>query len=411
VKALKTILVSLLTLSLVGAASAATTYLRITGSTAFRAATHTAIQDVLKLNGSYTFAYVGSSLAKANTAIFTQTISGNTTIIKTNFIGSVGGVATVTKLLTEGPGGTSFGGGGWLIDTTPQSTTGTQITSPSYDSPLTADITLSDAFQASAPNQGGVNYQSPVLAGKIVGVVDFVWVKSVSASAVITNLTSANAKLLLGGTLTEDKFGGSSSVHVYAFGRDEDSGTRIAALADTGYGIHNVVKQYKPSPATGTITSIALWPATTVDGISYPLGDPGFSGGGAVAAALLQPNGVAHAEYIGYLGINDATTVGTAHWLKFDGKPTTTLSAASVASGVENNGYSFWGYEHFLYRGANFPVSEQLTGTALTVATRIQNQILNTDAGVSGIPISAMHFHRNSDGGTILSGGTPPNVP
>jgi hypothetical protein len=411
VKALKTILVSLLTLSLIGAASAATTYLRITGSTAFRAATHTAIQNVLKLNGSYTFAYVGSSPTKANTAIFTQTISGNTTIIKTNFIGSVGGVATVTKLLTEGLGGNSFGGGGWLIDTTPQSTTGTQITSPSYDSPVTADVTLSDAFQASAPNQGGVNYQSPVLAGKIVGVVDFVWVKSVSASAVITNLTSANAKLLLGGTLTEDKFGGSSSVRVYAFGRDEDSGTRIAALADTGYGIHNTVQQYKPSPATGTITSIALWPATTVDGISYPLGDPGFSGGGAVASALLQTNGVANAEYIGYLGINDATTVGTANWLKFDGKPTTTLTAANIASGVENNGYSFWGYEHFLYRGSNFPVSQQLTGTALTVATRIQNQILNTDAGVSGIPISAMHWHRNSDGGTILSGGTPPNVP
>jgi hypothetical protein len=68
-------------------------------------------------------------------------------------------------------------------------------------------------------------------------------------------------------------------------------------------------------------------------------------------------------------------------------------------------------YEHFLYRGSNFPVSQQLTGTALTVATKIQNQILNTDAGVSGILISAMHFHRNSDGGTILSGGTPPNVP
>jgi hypothetical protein len=244
-----------------------------------------------------------------------------------------------------------------------------------------------------------------------VGVVDFVWVKGISASSVITNLTSANAKLLLGGTLTEDKLGGSSSVHVYAFGRDEDSGTRIAALADTGYGIHNVVKQYKPSPATGTITSIALWPATTVDGISYPLGDPGFSGGGALASALLQTNGVANAEYIGYLGINDATTVGTANWLKFDGKPTTALSAANIASGVENNGYSFWGYEHFLYRGANFPASQQLTGTALTVATRIQNQILNTDAGVSGIPISAMHWHRNSDGGAILSGGTPPNVP
>jgi hypothetical protein len=78
---------------------------------------------------------------------------------------------------------------------------------------------------------------------------------------------------------------------------------------------------------------------------------------------------------------------------------------------LRNNGYSVWGYEHFLYRGANFPVSEQLTGTALTVATRIQNQILNTDAAQSGILISAMKFHRNSDGCAILPGGAPPNVP
>jgi hypothetical protein len=407
VKAFKTILVSLLTLSLVGAASAATTHLRITGSTAFRAATHQAIQDILKLNGSYTFAYVGSSVAKANTAIFTQTIAGNTTIIKTNFTGSVGGIATAAGLLTEGPGGNSFGGGGWLIDTTPQSTTGTQITTPSYDTPaVTCDVALSDAYQASAPNQGGKDYQKPVLVDNIVGVVDFVWVKSVSASASIKDLSTANAKLLLGGTLTEDKLfiGGKATTHVDAFGRDEDSGTRIAALADTGYGIHTAVKQYQPSPSTGTITKIVLWPAETVDGIAYPLGDPGFSGGGSVASALLQPNGVANNEYIGYLGINDATTVGTAHWLTFNKQPTTALNAADVAAAVENGQYTFWGYEHFMYRGSNFPVSEQLTGTALTVATRIQNQILNTDASISGILKKNMKVHRTSDGGAILPG-------
>jgi hypothetical protein len=61
--------------------------------------------------GGYTFAYVGDSLAKANTAIFTQTVGGNTTIIKTSFsYPVVDGIATVAGLLTVGSGGTAFGG-------------------------------------------------------------------------------------------------------------------------------------------------------------------------------------------------------------------------------------------------------------------------------------------------------------
>jgi hypothetical protein len=197
------------------------------------------------------------------------------------------------------------------------------------------------------------------------------------------------------------------------FGVADPSALANIAWTKDANGNFTSVKQYQPSPSTGSITKIVLWPAETVDGIPYPVGDPGFSGGGALASALLQTNGVANNEYIGYLGINDATTVGTAHWLTFNGtpKPPLPLTAAGIASGVENNGYSYWGYEHFLYRGSNFPVSEQLTGTALTVATRIQNQILNTDAIQSSIPISSMKFHRNSDGGAILPGGAPPNVP
>jgi hypothetical protein len=341
----------------------------------------------------------------------------------------------VAGLLTVGPSGTASTGGGWLIDRTPQSTTGTLIypNQAQYDSPVTADVTLSDLFQASAPDYPSlkppVSYRSPVLSGKIIGVVDFVWVKSVGASSLITNLSSASAKLLLGGTLTEDKLfsGGKSTVHVYAFGQDEDSGTRIAALADIGSppnpktvwpkdsnGNFAFVRQYQPTfVGYDTIGSIALWPATAIDGINYPAGDPGFSGDGALAYALSRTNGVANTEYIGYLGINDATNVGTSNWLKFDGMPPFLfhLTATGIASAIQIDEYPFWGYEHFLFRGANFPVSEQLTGNALTVATRIQNQILNRDASVSGMLISSMHFHRNSDGGVILRGGTPPNVP
>jgi hypothetical protein len=49
-----------------------------------------------KVEWGVTFAYVGDSLAKANTAIFTQTVGGNTTIIKTSFsYPVVDGIATV----------------------------------------------------------------------------------------------------------------------------------------------------------------------------------------------------------------------------------------------------------------------------------------------------------------------------
>jgi len=406
VKAFKTILVSLLTLALVSAASAAATDIKITGSTAYRAAAYSAIGHILK--AGYTFGWVGkagSSLNSSNEAIFHGfTSTGNIEVfIKTSFTGSVGGVAAIAGQLTIGAGGSAFGGGAFLADTNVLANG--VIANPTFDAAETADITLSDAFQASAPTQ----YQTPALSGKIVGVVDFVWVKGVGASTSITNLTSTNAKLLLAGTLTEDKLfsGGKATTHVYAFGRDEDSGTRVAALADSGYGVHVTVQQYQP---TGNpITSIALWPATTVDGIAYPVGDPGFSGGGALAAALLETNSVANTEFIGYLGLNDASTVGTSHWVQFDGKPITALTVPDIHSAVENGQYTFWGYEHFLYRGST--LSNPLAGSALTVALQLEGQILNHDANVSGVLISAMKFHRNSDGGIITTPGTPPNVP
>jgi hypothetical protein len=44
----------------------------------------------------------------------------------------------------------------------------------------------------------------------------------------------------------------------------------------------------------------------------------------------------------------------------------------------------------------------------LALALQVEGQILNQNPIVSGIRISAMRFHRNSDGGVILNGGTPP---
>jgi len=151
------------------------------------------------------------------------------------------------------------------------------------------------------------------------------------------------------------------------------------------------------------------WPATVVDGIGYPAGDSGFFGDGELASALLRTNAVANTEYIGYLGINDATTVGSSYWLRFNGMPFTTLTAANIASAVENYQYTFWGYEHFLYRGPT--LTHPLAGAALTVSQQFENQLLNSDANVSGISLFSMRATRSGDGGPITIGGyLPPNA-
>jgi len=89
--------------------------------------------------------------------------------------------------------------------------------------------------------------------------------------------------------------------------------------------------------------------------------------------------------------------------LKFNGGSLTETGGVWDVSGVESGTYKFWGYEHFLYLS--------LSGNALNVSKLIRDEILNTTAPVSGVAISSMTVHRNSDGGKVLSGGTPPNKP
>jgi hypothetical protein len=89
--------------------------------------------------------------------------------------------------------------------------------------------------------------------------------------------------------------------------------------------------------------------------------------------------------------------------LKFNGGSLTETGGIWDVSGVESGTYKFWGYEHFLYLS--------LSGNAFNVSKLIRDEILNTTASVSGVAISSMTVHRNSDGGTISSGGTPPNKP
>jgi hypothetical protein len=231
--------------------------------------------------------------------------------------------------------------------------------------------------------------------------------------------------LLLAGSLVLSGLSGNSNdtVPVRAVGRDQDSGTRVAALADCGYGIATKVIQYQPlfdgatkatvpppTPPTGAghnITGAAEWPKTSsVDTVPSPLGNSGYNSGGLVASSILVPS--AYPDWIvAYVGLNDGITAlgNTSNFvLTFNGGSLTYNGTSWDVSGVENGNYTFWGYEHFLYLSS-------LAGSPLKVANLIKTNILNDTASVSGVAISSMTVHRDKDGGAILAGGTPPNKP
>jgi hypothetical protein len=68
-----------------------------------------------------------------------------------------------------------------------------------------------------------------------------------------------------------------------------------------------------------------------------------------------------------------------------------------LPNNIRNGAYTFWGYEHILYKSS-------LTGDALTVAQKIRDQIKNVDFFASGLADNAaMRVLRTTDGGTVLN--------
>ena len=50
---------------------------------------------------------------------------------------------------------------------------------------------------------------------------------------------------------------------------------------------------------------------------------------------------------------------------------------------------------------------KSLSGNSLTVAGQLVTDVKTVTASLSGVAYSSMKVHREADGGTILSGGTP----
>jgi len=401
-----------LAVAFAGMASAQTT-IYITGSTAFRPQTISAILSLLGSSNAtsasptlppgsgYIFENSDSDVHKTNAQTFKGlTVNGTTptasVIIKTSWSGSAAGIQAIATtgivvnylpvtgytIPTDGTGSNKIGGTVNVLD--PRDGTN------AHESVTLSDIAMADNFQAATPFNGtylGHVYADLTDTDNIVGIVPFQWVKSKGAAAGITNITPQIAQAQWTGTgkLPLSVYTGNpaDTADVYATGRNIDSGTRITAFAETAIGIGSTVNQWR------TDLEENKYPATSVNGVPEVAGMGGESSGGKLADNThMGKPGLAH-SYVAYMSTGDASTlVGNGGaTLSYNGVSYT--APAQITEGV----YTFWGYEHLFLRpsitsGIKFDTASDLV------------------AGIDAVPgiirVSDMHVSRAVDGGTIF---------
>ncbi len=433
--------------ALFGISSAkADTVIHITGSTAFRGATVTAITNVLGGAAAVKSAFQTSSGASA-TASGRCVIQGSVASIpaagvvtvKCSWSGSTGGIKTVvqnidvttwmsiTNLGAAGsPNGLADGAISYSLDT------GTF----SGETPK-ADVCMMDSSQAAT------GFTSTLLTETRVGVIPFEFIAnnySPGADPGITNMTSLLYQAIASGGAPLSQFSGlaaDSGIAVYAVGRDFDSGTRLSVMAETGVGVFGSVQhvQAVASGALGangsSITTLQLYPAETVLGQSFPIGNSGYPSGGTLADFLATPGtqtanttsgvpagqvlGFGPGHCIGYVGRADAVratrktniATNTARRLKWNGLQIWNDPVAANGTPASYNDnliteglYQLWEYEYLGYRASL--ASTNANGKA--VADAIATRIINVDAAGSGngIALSAMHVSKAVEGGIIV---------
>jgi hypothetical protein len=415
-------LATVLGLTAISAASAQTYTIHVTGSTAYRNATVSAICEVLYNQAPgpspVSAAYSGSSLVGSSySVIYGPTVAGVNYIVECSFSGSVGGLQTLTGAgspIATFPSASAYAssalpvsgldnvgtavGGGYSISGT--------VTD---DAAVAPDLTLSDVYKASTP------YNLSSIKETTVGVVPFKFIVGNGAPARLSNMTNQIARYLFTvGTISLASFTGNASdmsSTVVAIGRDNDSGTRLTAFAETGVGVATTVNQQYPlnaagnpvgiSSAVGPITSYEQVPQSTVNGFTLAPGNGGYSSGGNLATALgsaTTESSFANPTYfVSYLGYSDSVTAeGTS-------TPATELTYDGVAfspAAIENGSYTYWGYEHLDY------LSTINNGTSIVAkfVTALKNDLNAGDDKISadGINALSMIASRSTDGGTVI---------
>ena len=429
-KMFKTLATGAALLSIASMANAGTIF-HITGSTAFRAATITAIQ--FEINGSATITPTAADNATATSANNLLWTGSNGTLgnytIKASFNGSGAGTQLVAGALAiPFLDGTNTG---W-----PTTIAGTPTTANSTDV-VVPDVAMSDVFQSTSGFLGNVPTDLPLGTGTVpvahtyshltdnqVAIVTFKPMASKTfpqgtAAGLVDDTGSFNvssysmttqnfrATWSNGSTLLSLYTGNNSDENsvVWATGRNQDSGTRLTYLSETTFGVNNFVNQYYPTYTSGTVTAVNQYSIQTINGIStQQLGNSGESSGGTVRGYLQQPfaSDLASLGGNGYfvtvLGTSDSLSVNTsAIELPYNG---TYYSNTAVEEGT----YTMWGYEHMFYLPG---LSNSGADTnALSFANSVKSHFTGVaESGLShaGLPLGVMNVSRSNDGLTVTS--------
>lgn len=319
----------------------------ITGSSAFRSGTVTAVKNIMTFGVGQGYAFVGSSFTGGNQQIFVGSVAGisGTVTVKTSWNGAVAGVKALNNNTTANYLAFPASGTAYSLSA---SGTGSVNANNVTESSL-ADIAMFDNTQSST------KYTGTALTQTKVGIIPFAWVASPSAPAGLTNMTPQLARNLFSTGFSsaalftntpadaDDQVGGT---RIYAAGRDPLSGTRLVAFAESSIGIFTAVAQYQPATLAlsgvngisgNTITDIELTAADAA--VDAPnAGENGYSSGSNVAdllryttASVTDQNSGRSGKvaFVSYLGESDANRAvngtgssvagGNAKYLTYNG--------------------------------------------------------------------------------------------
>jgi|ERR1044071_4232898 hypothetical protein len=375
-----TVITAALVLGFIGVTQAQQ-YVYMTGSTAARNAGYAALISTGVFDSPPTFVGYGSSTAAKCTYMAfsgTITISGVPTavIVKCTWSGSEGGIRDIATGLSE-PFLNDPGVGGVDSSNTGNSSTpsGTQLVTN------TVDLAMADADKAYSKNPSGA------ITGTKVSIIPFAWVKEKGSSSALTNVTDQQIRQALTGGARLALFTGNpaDTNYVYVTGRDSESGTRVNALGESGYGIFN-------SPFQVQVLSDGSMKDQT--GLGDYVGDYGYASGGSVATQMgydistatdAVNGGTTGYSVIAYLGRSDANSAvaNGGVELSLNG---VFESPATVKEGL----YSFWGNEYVYHKNT---VSSQ----ALAVYNKLAapTGISGNSDGATTIKLTDMHATRN----------------
>lgn len=300
----------------------------------------------------------------------------------------------------------------------------------------TGGATSGAALQTLIAGSGLV--EAGTLGQSAAGIVTFGWYTgNTTGGSPFTNITTEQARALItSGALPLPFFTGSSVVadrskFVYLAGRAEDSGTRASAFGNANFGVGASPKQWQlqftnnqstltdpnfPSGlptgnAGSTVSGANLWAGNlkmnTNTNISWSASAHyGYIGGGDLAKVLSSTNPVSlnipagpkgpgasantAAYFVGYLGVNDGSSITNGTLLSYNGVPYTVAN-------VQNGLYTFWSYEHtYLLPTASADV--------VTVANGVADAIFSGDVTYAntGVQIDGnLLVQKTADGGAV----------